>query len=32
MLKRADWYDLARDTNWTPRHVSEEELFPRADE
>ncbi len=28
MLKRADWYDLARDTNWTPRYVTTEELFP----
>lgn len=27
-LKRSDWYDIARDTNWTPSYVSEEELFP----
>ncbi len=27
-LKREDWYDLTRTTNWTPKYVSEEELFP----
>jgi len=28
MLKRDDWYDLTRATNWTPKYVTEEELFP----
>ena len=28
MLDRAEWYDIARTTNWTPKYVSEEELFP----
>lgn len=28
MLERSDWYDLARDTNWTPKYVPETELFP----
>ena len=28
MLKNSDWYDLARDTNWTPTYVEEEQLFP----
>ena len=28
LLNRSDWYDIARDTNWTPSYVSEEELFP----
>ncbi|MGH8595845.1 MAG: YHS domain-containing protein [Gammaproteobacteria bacterium] len=28
LLNRSDWYDLARTTNWTPRYVSEEEIFP----
>ncbi len=28
-LKRSDWYDFTRDTNWTPKYVSEEELFPQ---
>lgn len=27
-LERMDWYDLARTTNWTPKYVSESELFP----
>lgn len=27
-LSRSDWYDLARDTNWTFRYVTEEEVFP----
>lgn len=27
-IKNADWYDLLQDTNWTPRYVTEEELFP----
>jgi toluene monooxygenase system protein A len=28
MLNRAEWYDLARDTNWTPTYVREEDIFP----
>ena len=28
LLDRSEWYDIARDTNWTPTYVSEEELFP----
>ena len=28
VLKREEWYDLARETNWTPRFVTEAELFP----
>lgn len=28
VLNRLDWYDLARDTNWTPRYVSDAQLFP----
>jgi toluene monooxygenase system protein A len=27
-LKRSDWYEIARETNWTPRYVSDEALFP----
>lgn len=27
-LDRHDWYDIARTTNWTPKYVSEDELFP----
>ena len=27
-LGTTEWYDIARDTNWTPRYVSEDELFP----
>ena len=27
-LKRADWYDIARDTNWTPSYVSLDEFYP----
>lgn len=27
-LSRSDWYDLARDTNWTFRYVTEDEVFP----
>ena len=30
LLKREEWYDLGRDTNWTPRYVGEEDLFPEA--
>ena len=28
MLQMEDWYDLARETNWTPSFVSEEEMYP----
>ena len=28
LLTRLDWYDIARSTNWTPKHVTEDELFP----
>ncbi len=28
LLNREDWYDLARTTNWTPKYVSEDALFP----
>ena len=28
LLDRAEWYDIARATNWTPKYVSEAELFP----
>ena len=28
LLKREDWYDLTRATNWTPKYVTDEELFP----
>jgi toluene monooxygenase system protein A len=28
MLATRDWYDLARDTNWTPKYISEAEMFP----
>jgi len=28
MLKREDWYELTRATNWTPKYVAEDELFP----
>ena len=28
LLNRMDWYDLARSTNWTPKYVTEDELFP----
>lgn len=27
-LANSDWYDLARDTNWTPSYVPEDEMFP----
>ena len=30
LLQRDAWYDLARTTNWTPKYVSEDELFPEA--
>ncbi len=28
LLERSDWYDIARTTNWTPKFVSDAELFP----
>ena len=28
LLKRESWYDLGRQTNWTPRYVPEDEIFP----
>jgi hypothetical protein len=28
LLKREEWYDVGRDTNWTPRYVTEDDLFP----
>ncbi len=28
LLEREDWYDLVRTTNWTPKYVTEAELFP----
>lgn len=28
LLDRAEWYDIARATNWTPSYVSDAELFP----
>jgi len=28
LMKREDWYNLTRSTNWTPKYVSEDELFP----
>jgi toluene monooxygenase system protein A len=28
LLQRAEWYDLARTTNWKPSYVSEDQLFP----
>ncbi len=28
LLNRSDWYDIARDTNWTPTYVAEQDLFP----
>ena len=28
LLNRSDWYDLARETNWTPKYVKESELYP----
>lgn len=27
-LERLDWYNIARDTNWTPQYVTMDELFP----
>ncbi len=28
LLERSEWYDIARTTNWTPKYVSEDQLFP----
>jgi toluene monooxygenase system protein A len=28
LLDRSDWYDIARDTNWTAGYVPREEIFP----
>ncbi|GAA4555587.1 YHS domain-containing protein [Pseudonocardia xishanensis] len=28
LLERSAWYDIARDTNWTPKYVDADELFP----
>lgn len=28
LLEMEEWYDIARETNWTPSYVSEDELFP----
>jgi toluene monooxygenase system protein A len=28
LLHRSDWYDIARDTNWTPSFVDEDAIFP----
>ena len=28
VLNRLDWYNIARDTNWTPTYVSDKDLFP----
>ena len=28
LLERNAWYDIARDTNWTPTYVTEDEMFP----
>jgi len=28
LLPREEWYDLTRATNWTPKYVTREELFP----
>lgn len=28
ILQRSEWYDLARTTNWTPKYVTDSELFP----
>ena len=29
LLNSEEWYDIARDTNWTPSYVSEQALFPK---
>ena len=28
ILNRSEWYDVVRDTNWVPKYVTQEELFP----
>ncbi|MGU7814810.1 toluene monooxygenase [Burkholderia sp. AW49-1] len=28
LLERSAWYDIARSTNWTPKYVTESDLFP----
>src|SRR5208337_3136534 len=28
LLERHEWYDIARSTNWTPKYVAEDQLFP----
>ena len=28
LLEMEEWYDLARETNWTPGYVTEDELYP----
>jgi len=28
LMKREEWYELTRTTNWTPKFVTEDELFP----
>ena len=28
MLERNEWYDLIRTTNWSPKYVSEDDIFP----
>jgi len=28
ILNQAEWYDISRQTTWTPKYVKEEELFP----
>jgi len=30
ILPREQWYDLVRTTNWTPKYVTEEELYPES--
>jgi toluene monooxygenase system protein A len=30
LLERSSWYDLTRATNWTPKYVTEDEIFPEA--
>src|SRR6476620_3178569 len=29
-LRRSDWYDIARDMNWTLKYVTHDEAFPPA--
>jgi len=29
LLDRSEWYNVARDTNWTPKYVTEDQLFPK---